>query len=89
MRASEEKKIAKQNLAHEKLSFASIMAKIKFNNRNLTNPVGSLNGVIRPATKRRKVFPGHDSARKAIYLAIAQASKKWTIPVQNWRMALS
>jgi hypothetical protein len=89
MRASEEKKIAKKNLGHEKLSFASIMAKIMFNNRNLTNPVESLNGVIRAATKRRKVLLGQDSARKVIYLAIAQASKKWTIPVQNWRMALS
>lgn len=26
---------------------------------------------------------------KAIYLAIEQASKKWTMPIQNWRMALN
>ena len=54
-----------------------------------TNAVESLNSVIRSATKRRKVFPNDDSALKVIYLAIEQASKKWTMPIQNWRMALN
>jgi len=54
-----------------------------------TNAVESLNSVIRAATKRRKVFPNDDSARKVIYLAIEQASRKWTMPIQNWRMALN
>jgi Transposase, Mutator family len=54
-----------------------------------TNAVESLNSVIRAATKRRKVFPSEDSARKVIYLAIARAAKKWTMPIQNWRMALN
>jgi hypothetical protein len=38
---------------------------------------------------RRKVFPTDESAKKVIYLAIEQASKKWTMPIQNWKMALS
>ena len=54
-----------------------------------TNAVESLNSVIRAATKRRKVFPTDESAKKVIYLAIEQASKKWTMPIQNWKMALS
>ena len=54
-----------------------------------TNAVESLNSVIRAATKRRKVLPNDDSARKVIYLAIEQAAKKWTMPIQNWRMALN
>jgi transposase-like protein len=54
-----------------------------------TNAVESLNSVIRAATKRRKVFPTDESAKKVIYLAIEQASKKWTMPIRNWRMALS
>ena len=54
-----------------------------------TNAVESLNSVIRAATKRRKVFPTDDSARKVVYLAIRQASKKWTMPIQNWKMALN
>jgi transposase-like protein len=54
-----------------------------------TNAVESLNSVIRAATKRRKVFPTDESAKKVIYLAIEQASRKWTMPIQNWKMALS
>jgi putative transposase len=48
-----------------------------------------LNSVIRAATKRRKVFPNDDSARKVIYLAIEQAPRRWTMPIQNWRLALN
>lgn len=44
-----------------------------------TNAIESLNSVIRKATKKRKVFPTEDSAKKVVYLAIRQASEKWTI----------
>lgn len=54
-----------------------------------TNAIESLNSVIRAATQRRKVFPSDESAKKVVYLAIEQASKKWTMPIQNWRMALN
>jgi putative transposase len=40
------------------------------------NAVESLNSVIRAATKLRKGFPTDESAKKVIYLAIEQASKK-------------
>ncbi len=54
-----------------------------------TNAIESLNSVIRKATKKRKLFPTDDSARKVIYLAIEQASKKWTMPIRNWKPALN
>lgn len=54
-----------------------------------TNAIESLNSVIRSATKRRKLFPNDESAMKVIYLAVAQAAKKWTMPIQNWRLALN
>ena len=54
-----------------------------------TNAIESLNSVIRKATKRRKVFPTDDSAKKVIYLAIREASKKWTMPIRNWKDALN
>jgi len=54
-----------------------------------TNAIESLNSVIRKATKKRKVFPTDDSARKVIYLAIQAASKKWTMPIRNWKAALN
>ncbi|HDG1697624.1 TPA: IS256 family transposase [Kluyvera ascorbata] len=54
-----------------------------------TNAIESLNSVIRTAIKKRKVFPTDDSVRKVIYLAIQGASKKWNMPIQNWRLAMS
>ncbi|MFB1449520.1 IS256 family transposase [Yersinia pestis] len=54
-----------------------------------TNAIESLNSVIRQAIKKRKVFPTDDSVRKVIYLAIRDVSKKWSMPIQNWRLAMS
>ncbi len=54
-----------------------------------TNAIESLNSVIRKATRKRKLFPTDDSAKKVIYLAIQQASKKWTMPIRNWKPALN
>lgn len=54
-----------------------------------TNAIESLNSVLRKATKQRKLFPTDESALKVAYLAIQQASKKWTMPIQNWKLALN
>lgn len=54
-----------------------------------TNAIESLNSVIRKAVKKRKLFPTDDSAIKVIYLAIREASKKWTKPIRNWKLALN
>lgn len=54
-----------------------------------TNAIESLNSVIRKATKRRKIFPTDNSAFKVVYLAIQAASKKWTMPIRNWKPALN
>ncbi|WLQ17017.1 IS256 family transposase [Hahella aquimaris] len=54
-----------------------------------TNAIESLNSVIRKVIKKRKLFPTDDSARKVVYLAIMDASKKWTMPIRNWKSALN
>lgn len=54
-----------------------------------TNAIESLNSVIRKVIKKRKLFPTDDSARKVVYLAIQSASKKWTMPIRNWKLALN
>lgn len=54
-----------------------------------TNAIESLNSVIRKAIKKRKLFPSDDAARKVVYLAILDASKKWTMPIRNWKAALN
>ncbi len=54
-----------------------------------TNAIESLNSVIRKAVKKRKLFPTDDAAKKVVYLAIQEASKKWTMPIRNWKPALN
>ena len=54
-----------------------------------TNAIESLNSVIRKAIKNRKIFPHDQSALKVVYLAIESASKKWTLPIRNWKPALN
>lgn len=54
-----------------------------------TNTIESLNSVIRKAVNKRKLFQTDDSAKKVIYLAIQAASKKWTMPIRNWKPALN
>ena len=54
-----------------------------------TNAIESLNSVVRKAVNKRKLFPSDDSARKVVYLAIMDASKKWTMPIRNWKGALN
>ncbi|WP_291970192.1 transposase, partial [Candidatus Symbiopectobacterium sp.] len=54
-----------------------------------TNAIESLNSVILHAIKKRKVFPTNDSVKKVVWLAIQAASQKCTMPLQDWRMAMS
>lgn len=54
-----------------------------------TNAIESLNSVIRKTIKNRKIFPHDNSALKVTWLAIQAASKKWTMPLQNWNVALN
>ncbi len=54
-----------------------------------TNAIESLNSVIRHAIKKRKVFQTDESVKKVVWLAIQSASQKWTMPLQDWRIAMS
>ncbi len=54
-----------------------------------TNAIESLNSIIRKAIKKRKLFSTDDSAKKVVYLAIMDASKKWTMPIRNWKAAMN
>ncbi len=54
-----------------------------------TNAIESLNSVVRKATRKRKVFPTDESAFKVAFLAINEASKKWTMPIRDWKPALN
>ena len=54
-----------------------------------TNAIELLNSVIRKSIKNRKIFPNDNSVYKVIYLAIEQASKKWSMPIRNWTPAMN
>jgi transposase-like protein len=45
--------------------------------------------VIRKATKKRKVFPNDEAALKVVYLATQAASKKWMMPIRDWKLAMN
>jgi putative transposase len=54
-----------------------------------TNAIESLNSVIRKFTRNRKIYPNEESALKLIYMAIREASQRWTMPVRHWKEALN
>jgi putative transposase len=54
-----------------------------------TNAIESVNSVIRKFTRNRKIYPNDASALKLIYMAIHEASKKWTMPIHHWKPALN
>jgi len=54
-----------------------------------TNAIESVNSVIRKFTRNRKQYPNAESALKLVYLAIHEASKRWTLPIVGWKAALN
>ena len=54
-----------------------------------TNAIESVNSVIRKFTRNRKQYMNGESALKLVYLAIHEASKKWTMPIKGWKEALN
>jgi transposase-like protein len=54
-----------------------------------TNAIESLNSRLRKVTKSRSTFPTDDAIYKIMYLALTNAAKKWTMPLQNWGQAVN
>ena len=54
-----------------------------------TNIIESLNRTLRKAVKNRGHFPTEDAVMKVLYLAIKGVSKKWTMPIRDWKSALN
>ena len=49
-----------------------------------TNAIESLNSTYRKLNRQRSVFPNDAALLKALYLATFEATKKWTVTIQNW-----
>ncbi|WP_396140633.1 IS256 family transposase [Flavobacterium sp.] len=54
-----------------------------------TNLIENLNGKIRKYTKNKLSFPTDDAVLKSVYLALREATKKWSMPIQNWGLILN
>jgi putative transposase len=54
-----------------------------------TNAIESVNSVIRKFTRNRKIYPNEASAIKLVFMAIREASKKWTKAIHHWKEALN
>lgn len=54
-----------------------------------TNLIENLNGKIRKYTKNKLSFPTDDAVMKSVYLAVREATKKWSMPVRNWGIILN
>jgi putative transposase len=54
-----------------------------------TNIIESLNNTLRKAVRNRGHFATEDGLMKVLYLAIKGVSKKWTMPMRDWKQALN
>ena len=54
-----------------------------------TNTIEAVHRQFRKLTKTKGAFPNQDSLLKLLYMGIQNASKKWTMPIQNWSLTIS
>ncbi len=54
-----------------------------------TNAIESLNYSLLRALKNRGVFSNDDAILKVLYLGTKNVSKKWTMPIRDWKQALN
>jgi len=54
-----------------------------------TNAIEAVHRQFRKLTKTKGAFPNENSLLKLLYMGIQNASKKWTMPIQNWYLTLS
>jgi transposase-like protein len=54
-----------------------------------TNIIEGYHRQLRKVTKTKTAYPTDDSLRKIVYLATVEASKKWTMPIRDWKNCIS
>lgn len=54
-----------------------------------SNLIENLNGKIRKYNKNKLSFPTDDAVKKSVYLALKEATKKWSMPIRNWGIILN
>ena len=54
-----------------------------------TNAIESVNMSLRKVIKHKRIFPSDDAALKQLYLALRNITKKWTMPIRDWKSAMN
>jgi putative transposase len=54
-----------------------------------TNAIESLNMTLRKVIKTKGSFPHDEAVFKILWLALRSASKKWTMPIRDWKNAVN
>lgn len=54
-----------------------------------TNSIEAVHRQFRKLTKTKGGFPNDNSLLKLLYMGVINASRKWTMPIQNWSLTLS
>jgi len=54
-----------------------------------TNAIESVNRSLRKILKTRGAFPNDEAVMKLLYLALDRISKRWTMPIRDWKPALN
>jgi len=54
-----------------------------------TNAIESVNMSLRKLTKNRGSFPSDEALLKLFYLALRNISQKWSMPIRDWKAALT
>jgi len=54
-----------------------------------TNAIEAVHRQFRKLTKTKGAFPNENSLLKLLYAGMLNASKRWTMPLQNWALTLS
>ena len=54
-----------------------------------TNLIENLNGKIRKYTKNKLSFPSDDAVIKSVFLALMEATRKWSSKIPDWGIVLN
>lgn len=54
-----------------------------------TNAVESVNSQLRKVTKNKRVFPNDEAVFKTLYLTVNYITRKWTMPIRDWNVAMA
>lgn len=65
------------------------MCPARFSPRRIPSSHPTANYGLRRLTKHRGAFPSDEALIELLYLALCNISKRWTLPIRDWKAALN